>query len=90
MRKSAVITFFFLAIITFKMTPVATQSANWKLAQFQVTDTISQINPTNWTAEQYKEFSLVVSSYVRTKYTANNTELLSALQINIFLTAFTN
>lgn len=60
-------TFFFLAVITFKMTPVATQSANWKLAQFQVTDTISQINPTNWTAEQYKEFSLVVSSYVRSQ-----------------------
>ena len=44
MRKSAV--------ITFKVKPVVTQSANWKLAQFQVTDTISQINPTNWTAEQ--------------------------------------
>ena len=44
MRKSAV--------ITFKVKSVVTQSANWKLAQFQVTDTISQINPTNWTAEQ--------------------------------------
>ena len=89
MRKSAVITFFFLAVITFKMTPVATQSANWNLAQFQVTDTFSQINPTNWTAEQYKEFSLVVSSYVRSTLQIILSSL-PALQINIFLTAFTN
>lgn len=40
------------AVITFKVKSMVTQSANWKLAQFQVTDTISQINPTQWTAEQ--------------------------------------
>lgn len=36
----------------FKVKSVVTGSANWELAQLQVADTVSQINPTNWTAEQ--------------------------------------
>lgn len=40
------------AVITFKVKSVVTESANWKLAQLQVADTVSQINPTNWTAAQ--------------------------------------
>lgn len=49
------------AVITLKVESVVTKSANWKLAQFQGVDTISQINPTNWTAEQEKVFSLLGS-----------------------------
>lgn len=69
------------------MQSVGTRSANWKLAQFQVTDTISQINPTNWTAEQEKILYYVVISE-KQEHCKIILSYLYPLQINIILTGF--